>query len=78
MEFTDFENNPQNLVGKTCLYESGMAFSEKRIRSLMKIDNVTKTGFRLLTMPDILFSLISGKQKGLNGKMNMGTEHFEH
>jgi hypothetical protein len=39
----------------------------------MKIEKVTKTGFRLFTMPDTMFSLIDGSQKGLTGRMNMGT-----
>jgi len=72
MEFKDFENNTQELVGKTVLYESGMSYSDNKRRSLMKIEKVTKTGFRLFTMPDKTFSLIDGSQKGLTGRMNMG------
>lgn len=71
MNFKDFEKNPQELVGKTVLYESGMSYSYKRNRSLIKIEKVTKTGFRLFTMPDTLFSLIDGSQKGLNGRADM-------
>lgn len=73
MEFKDFENNPQELIGKTVLYESGMSYSDNKRRSLIKIEKVTKTGFRLFTMPDTMFSLIDGSQKGLTGRMNMGT-----
>jgi hypothetical protein len=73
MEFKDFENNTQELIGKTVLYERGMSYSDKKIRSLIKIEKVTKTGFRLFTMPDKMFSLIDGSQKGLTGRMNMGT-----
>ena len=73
MEFKDFENNPQELIGKTVLYESGMSYSDNKRRSLMKIEKVTKTSFRLFTMPDTMFSLIDGSQKGLTGRMNMGT-----
>jgi hypothetical protein len=73
MEFKDFENNPQELIGKTVLYESGMSYSVIKGRSLMKIEKVTKTGFRLFTMPHIMFSLIDGSQKGLTGRMSMGT-----
>jgi len=73
MEFKDFENNPQELIGKTVLYESGMSFSDKRTRSLMKIEKVTKTGFKLFAMPDKMFSLINGSRKGLTGRENMGT-----
>jgi hypothetical protein len=73
MKFKDFENNTQELLGKIVLYESGMSYSDKKKRSLMKIEKVTKTGFRLFTMPDTMFSLIDGSQKGLTGRMNMGT-----
>ena len=73
MKFKDFENNTQELVGKTVLYESRVSYSDNKRRSLMKIEKVTKTGFRLFTMPDTMFSLIDGSQKGLTGRMNMGT-----
>ena len=73
MEFKDFENNIQELVGKTVLYESGMSFEDNKRRSLIKIEKVTKLGFRLFTMPDKMFSLINGSQKGLAGRMNVGT-----
>jgi hypothetical protein len=75
MEFKDFKNNPQELVGKYVLYESGKSYSEQRIRSIVQIGKVTKTGFRLnaISMQDMLFSLADGWQKGLNSKMDMGT-----
>ncbi len=73
MNFKDFENNPQDLVGKRVLYESGMSYSDSKRRSITKIEKVTKTGFRLFAMPDSLFSLNDGSQKGLTGRMNMGT-----
>ncbi len=73
MEFKDFENNYEELIGKTVLYEIGQSYSEKRSRSLIKIEKVTKTGFRLFSMPDALFSFIDGRQKGLTGRMYMGT-----
>lgn len=73
MEFKDFENNYEELIGKTVLYESGQSYSDKRSRALIKIEKVTKTGFRLFSMPDALFSFIDGSQKGLTGRMYMGT-----
>ena len=73
MEFKDFKNNPQELVGKRVLYESGQSYSDSKRRSITKIEKVTKTGFRLFAMPDSLFSLNDGSQKGLTGRMNMGT-----
>lgn len=73
MNFKDFKNNPQDLVGKRVLYESGQSYSESRSRSITKIEKVTKNGFRLFAMPDSLFSLNDGSQKGLTGRMNMGT-----
>lgn len=71
MNFNDYENK-QDLIGKTVLYESGMSYSDNRRRCLLKIEKVTKTGFKLFTMPNSIFSFISGNQNGLNGKMNMG------
>lgn len=73
MEFKDFENNYEELIGKTVLYESGQTYSDKRNRSLIKIEKVTKTGFRLFSRPDALFSFIDGSQKGLTGRMYIGT-----
>lgn len=73
MDFKDFEGKCQELIGKTVLYESGFTYSEKRNRSLLKIEKVTKTGFRLSKMPSNLFSLTNGKQKGLNHKFDMAT-----
>jgi hypothetical protein len=73
MDFKDFQNNPQDLVGKRVLYEGGMSYSDSKRRSITKIEKVTKTGFRLFAMPDSLFSLNDGSQKGLTGRMNMGT-----
>lgn len=72
MDFKDFQDNPQELIGKTVLYESGQSYSERRSRSLIKIEKVTKTGFNLFSMPNALFSLVDGWQKGLNGRMDMG------
>lgn len=71
MEFKDFENNPEELIGKTVLYEYG-SFNNTR-RSLINIEKVTKTGFKIFKMPDTIFSLINGSQKGLTGRMNIGT-----
>ena len=71
MEFKDFESNPNELIGKWVVYESGFGYSEDRSKSLRKIESVTKTGFRLSSMPDVLFNLIDGRQKGLNGRMNI-------
>jgi hypothetical protein len=73
MDFKDFANNPQELVGKTVLYVRGFSYSENKSRTLLKIEKVTKTGFRLCTMPHAMFSLFDGMQKGLGGKMSMGT-----
>jgi len=73
MEFKDFKDNTQELVGKTVLYESGMSYSDNRRCSLLKIEKVTKTGFSLSSMPDKKFNLIDGSQKGLTGRMDMAT-----
>lgn len=73
MDFKDFENNPQELIGKTVLYERGRSWSDKTNRSLIKIEKVTKTGFRLFLMPDALFSFVDGSMKGLTNRMDMGT-----
>jgi hypothetical protein len=73
MEFKDFKDNTQELVGKTVLYESGMSYFDNRRRSLLKIEKVTKTGFSLSSMPDKKFNLIDGSQKGLTSRMDMAT-----
>jgi len=72
MKFKDFENDYSQLIGKKVLYESGMIYSERLRRSIVQIQSVTKTGFRLLNMPTMIFGF-DGYQKGLGGKQNMGT-----
>ena len=69
MEFKDFENNKKELIGKSVLYEQETSYSENTKRLILKIDSVTKTGFRLFSMPDTLFDF-NGHQKGLTVKMN--------
>lgn len=71
MTFKDFEN-PQDLIGKTVLLESGHSYSDKLAKRLVKITKVTKTGFRIVDMPDVLFDIRDGYQKGLSGRMSMG------
>lgn len=68
--FKDFA--PQDLIGKTVLYENGQSYSGRRSRKLLKIVKVTKTGFRVDTMPTNLFDF-NGNQKGLDGRMDMAT-----
>ncbi len=71
MKFKDFENNPQELIGKIVIYERGVTYSDNYSRMLDKIEKVTKTGFKI-SSSKVLFSLIDGNQKGLTGRMNMG------
>jgi hypothetical protein len=53
---------------------SGQSYSERSISlSLRKIERVTKTGFKITQSENVLFSLTDGHQKGLTGRMNMGT-----
>ena len=70
---TDFKDfNAEELVGKYVLYESGMTYSTNLYRAIRVITKVTKTGFRISKLDDVLFSLTNGEQKGLTGKFNMG------
>ncbi len=73
MDFKDFINNPQDLVGKTVLYESGTTYSSNIYRCLTTITKVTKTGFRITleSATSTLFSLADGNAKGLTGRQNM-------
>ncbi len=73
MNFTDFRDNPTELIGKLVLYSSGMSYSSSLSGSIKTIDKITKTGFRITDKPDALFSFIDGYQKGLTGRQNMGT-----
>lgn len=73
MEFKDFQNNPQELIGKTVLYKNGKSYSDKYALSLHKIEKVTKTAFKISLMPDALFNFVNGSQKGLSGRMDMAT-----
>lgn len=72
MEFKDFKNNPQELLGKMVLYESGHSYSEKLSKKLCKIEKVLATGFKISCKPNSIFSLDDGYQKGLTGRGSMG------
>ena len=75
---TNFTNyTAEQLVNHLVLYESGTSYggTSKRITRIVK---VTKTGFRIKNrlgdnIDDGIFSLVSGHQKGLNGRQNMAT-----
>lgn len=71
MDFPDFAENPQELVGKIVLYEHGFSYGNVS-RSLIRIESVTKTGFKLSGKPDKSFNLINGNEKRSNGKMDGG------
>jgi hypothetical protein len=71
MKFTDFESNPQELVGKLVLYESG-GIHGGTTRKITKITKVTKTAFKIEGEKESIFSLINGHKKGLTGRMNWG------
>jgi hypothetical protein len=72
MKFKDFIENPQELIGKTVLYESGVSYGYKKLQ-LIKIEKVTKTGFKLFSMGNEIFNLNDGCQKGLTGRSSMST-----
>jgi hypothetical protein len=72
ISFRDFKNNPSGLLGQFVLYESGTSYGGVS-RYIKKIEKVTKTGFRITENPLDLFSFIDGYQKGLNGRMHIGT-----
>lgn len=66
MKFTDY--NPEELIGKKVLFESGMSYSAKNLR-IARIEKVTKTGFRI-NESEYLFGF-DGHAKGLSGRQNM-------
>jgi len=72
MEFKDFENDYSKLVGKLVVYTSGKSYAKNKSRYIRKIVKVTKTGFRIYDFEKILFDF-TGMQKGLHGRMGMGT-----
>ena len=64
MEFKDFKDNPQELLGKMVLYESGHSYSEKLSKKLCKIEKVLATGFKISCEPNSIFRLDDGYKKG--------------
>lgn len=72
MEFKDFANNPQELVGKYVLCEIGSTWSLNNNKSIRKIEKVSRNWFKITDLNDAIFNLINGSRKGLNGRMNMG------
>lgn len=69
-QFSDFEENRQELVGKWVLWEQGQSYNKKLGMSLVKIAKVIKTGFRLWKNSEDLFSF-EGNKKGLTSRMDM-------
>ena len=72
MEFKDFENDYSQLLNKKVVYEHGMSYNKNRNQKISIITKVCKNGFRIDGDTSMLFDF-SGYQKGLTGKMNMGT-----
>ena len=72
MNFEDFKDKPQELLGKMVLHESGFSYSEKLTKKLCKIQKVLATGFRISGNPDSMFRLNDGYQKGLTGRGSIG------
>jgi hypothetical protein len=72
MNFEDFKNDPQQLLNQYVLYEYGMTYNSKNSLYIRKIIKVTKTGFKI-NGDAALFDINTGRQKGLNGRMHMGT-----
>lgn len=71
MEFKDFK--PDELVGKTVLYEYGQTYSSSYNKAIKTIERVTKTAFEISGCPGFLFLLTSGNRKGLNSRQDMAT-----
>jgi len=67
----DNYKNKQDIVNRYVLYEYGKSYSENRIRKIVKVRKVTKTGFRIEEHSG-LFDF-EGWQKGLDGRFDMGT-----
>jgi hypothetical protein len=68
-KFSDFK--PEELVGKYVLYESGMTYDDKLLKSICRIVKVAKTSFKIKD-DGALFDF-NGYQRGLSGRHNMGT-----
>lgn len=64
MEFKDFKDNPQELVGKLVLYESGQTYWPTLGKKVCKIEKVLATGFKISCEPDSIFRLDDGNKKG--------------
>lgn len=71
MKFSDFKDNPQDLLGKLVLVEQGDSYSKARSLTISSITKVTKTGFRIAEDNDSLYSLNDGWKKGLHSKWDM-------
>lgn len=70
LKFSDFTN--KELVGKLVLWTHGMSYSGKDY-SIRKIVRATKTQFIIEDVPNRKFDRNSGYQKGLSGRMSIGT-----
>ena len=63
MEFNDFKDNPQDLVGKTVLYEDGHTYWSVTNKRFCKIEKVLAKGFKISCEPDLIFRLDDGYSK---------------
>ena len=64
MEFKDFKNNPQELLGKLVLYESGQTYWPALNKRICKIDKVLAKGFKISCEPTYTFNFEDGNKKG--------------
>lgn len=62
--FSDYTENPQELVGKLVLHESGASYSSQRSKQITTIEKVTKIAFKIKSLPETNFNLIDGRKKG--------------
>lgn len=78
MEFNDFKDNPQELVGKTVLYEDGQTYWSTTNKRLCKIEKVLAKGFKISCEPAFTFRLDDGRNKkhttGFTSKCTLLTE----
>lgn len=72
--FSDYESNPKDLIGKKVLQSCGTSYSGTS-KSIKTIVSVTKTAFKISGKgnKNSLYYLNTGQLKGMSGRMDMGS-----
>jgi hypothetical protein len=74
MNFFDFKDNPQELVGELVLFETGSSThgTSRSIATIVKVVTGAKHNYFKIKGCDSQFHISNGNERGKNGRLNWG------